>query len=68
MITFPYAKINIGLRVLRRRPDGYHEIQTLLYPIPLRDVLEVIPSDSGMHYDLDGTKASDPHANLTLAQ
>lgn len=45
MIAFPKAKINLGLRVLRKRPDGYHDLQTLFYPIPLRDSLEIIPSD-----------------------
>lgn len=50
MIAFPKAKINIGLRVLRKREDGYHDIQSLMYPIPLCDILEVIPS-SQMRYD-----------------
>lgn len=51
MIAFPKAKINIGLRVLRKRADGYHDIQSLMYPIPLTDVLEIIPSSTGMKYD-----------------
>lgn len=50
MIAFPKAKINIGLRVLRKRSDGYHDIQSLMYPIPLCDILEIIPSDE-MGYD-----------------
>ncbi len=41
MITYPNAKINIGLYVTKRRPDGYHNLQTVFYPIPLRDTLEV---------------------------
>ncbi|MDR3194013.1 MAG: 4-(cytidine 5'-diphospho)-2-C-methyl-D-erythritol kinase [Tannerella sp.] len=44
MLCFPNAKINIGLRVLRRRADGYHEIETLFYPVPLRDALEAVPA------------------------
>ena len=44
MITFPNAKINIGLFVTERRSDGYHNIETLFYPIDLCDILEVIPS------------------------
>lgn len=65
MLTFPYAKVNIGLRILRRRPDGYHDIQTLLYPIPLCDLLEILPSEEGMLYDLQGGEAgSDPQKNL----
>ena len=42
MIVFPNAKINIGLHILAKRPDGYHELQTVFYPIKLYDVLEII--------------------------
>lgn len=41
MIVFPNAKINLGLNIVRRRPDGYHDISTLFYPIELCDLLEV---------------------------
>lgn len=44
MITFPNAKINIGLHVTSRRPDGYHNLETLFYPIDLCDILEIVPS------------------------
>lgn len=43
MLTFPNAKINIGLYVTERRPDGYHNLETVFYPIPLQDVLETKP-------------------------
>lgn len=46
MITFPNAKINIGLNITRRREDGYHDLVTLFYPIELCDVLEIVPSMS----------------------
>lgn len=46
MIVFPNAKINIGLNVTERRKDGFHNIQTIFYPIPLCDVLEFVNSDS----------------------
>lgn len=42
MITFPNAKINIGLNITSKRPDGYHEIESVFFPVPLNDVLEVI--------------------------
>jgi 4-diphosphocytidyl-2-C-methyl-D-erythritol kinase len=42
MICFPNAKINLGLQILQKRKDGYHEIETCLYPIPLFDALEMI--------------------------
>ena len=41
MILFPNAKINIGLYVTERRPDGFHNIETVFYPIDLRDILEI---------------------------
>src|SRR5579872_645489 len=49
MVSFPHCKINLGLRVLRKRPDGYHDLETLFYPLPLKDVLEIIPSTPAQH-------------------
>lgn len=45
MIAFPPCKINLGLNVVRKRSDGYHDIETCFYPVPWTDILEVIPSD-----------------------
>lgn len=47
MITFPNAKINLGLNIVSRRADGYHDIETVFYPIDLHDVLEIVPSADG---------------------
>ena len=41
MLLLPNCKINLGLQVVRKRPDGYHDLQTVFYPIPLRDNLEL---------------------------
>ena len=41
MIVFPNAKINLGLQVIAKRADGYHNIETVFYPIPLTDALEI---------------------------
>ena len=41
MITFPNAKINLGLNIIEKRPDGYHNLETIFYPIHLQDALEV---------------------------
>lgn len=45
MILFPNAKINVGLFVTRRRPDGFHDLETVFYPVDLCDVLEIVPLD-----------------------
>lgn len=47
MVTFTDCKINIGLDVIRRRPDGYHDIVTCMYHIPWGDIVEIIPSQNG---------------------
>lgn len=41
MITFPCAKINLGLNIVSKREDGYHNLETVFYPIPLCDALEI---------------------------
>jgi 4-diphosphocytidyl-2-C-methyl-D-erythritol kinase len=45
MILFPNAKINIGLNITERRSDGYHNLETIFYPIKINDALEVIEAD-----------------------
>lgn len=47
MIAFPNCKINIGLHILRKREDGYHDLETVFIPLPFCDVLEIIPSSTG---------------------
>jgi 4-diphosphocytidyl-2-C-methyl-D-erythritol kinase len=46
MFSFPPCKINLGLNVIAKRPDGYHDIETCFYPIPWTDIVEVIPFDT----------------------
>jgi len=66
MIIFPQAKINIGLHVLNKRPDGYHEVETCMLSVPLFDILEILPAEefsfkqSGLHVD------SEPSSNLCV--
>lgn len=43
MITFPNAKINLGLNIVEKRPDGYHNLETVFYPVEMCDALEIIP-------------------------
>ena len=53
MITFPIAKINLGLNVVEKRSDVYHNLQTVLYPVPIMDALEVVPMSNGFPSDVD---------------
>ena len=46
MIVFPPAKINIGLYITEKRPDGFHNIETIFYPVPFCDALEFVISDN----------------------
>ncbi|MDX9750439.1 MAG: 4-(cytidine 5'-diphospho)-2-C-methyl-D-erythritol kinase [Flavobacteriales bacterium] len=43
MVLFPHAKINLGLNVVRRRDDGFHELESVMVPIPWHDALEILP-------------------------
>jgi len=69
MIVFPPAKINIGLFVTERRTDGFHNLETLFYPLPFCDVLEVVATGdraaAGMRFHLSGIGVEGgPGANL----
>ena len=70
MIAFPNCKINLGLHIVAKRADGYHDIETVFYPVPLYDVLEIIQT-SAIEKDpklwLSGVKLeSTPDANLCV--
>ena len=41
MLVFPNAKINLGLNITEKRPDGYHNLETIFYPVPVEDALEI---------------------------
>ena len=47
MIVYPHSKINLGLHVIRKRDDEFHELETLFYPLDLCDALEIIPAADG---------------------
>ena len=70
MITFPNAKINLGLNITEKRPDGYHNLETVFYPIPLEDALEItILNDSKQKFVLhqSGLEISgEPETNLVV--
>lgn len=70
MICFPNAKINLGLSVTEKRPDGYHNLETVFYPVALEDALEIDTSPrNGEKFRLTqyGTKiAGNPEDNLVI--
>jgi 4-diphosphocytidyl-2-C-methyl-D-erythritol kinase len=70
MIVFPNSKINIGLRITAKRPDGFHDIETLFYPIGLGDALEFVVSDKQINKDIFAStgidSASRPSDNLVI--
>jgi 4-diphosphocytidyl-2-C-methyl-D-erythritol kinase len=70
MVVFPRAKINIGLRIVEKRPDGFHNIETFFYPVAVADALEfVVHRDSRRDDSLKVTglmEDSDPDNNLVM--
>ena len=62
IVSYPNAKVNIGLRIIEKRPDGFHNLETLFVPTGLCDVLEIVTSNifSIKHY---GRTYSLPDAN-----
>ena len=72
MILFPKCKINLGLHIIRKREDGYHDLQTVFYPVGLKDALEIVKSgvsslDSGVQFSSSGLKVSgDADDNLCV--
>lgn len=70
MILFPNAKINLGLRVVHKREDGYHDIETVFYPIHgLRDALEIVrgTTDTPVDFNITGLPVQgETHQNLCV--
>lgn len=69
MLVYPNAKINLGLNVVERRPDGYHNIETIFYPIGIQDVLNIEPSDTCSDYSFSSSGiavAGNPEDNLII--
>jgi len=66
MICFPNAKINLGLHVVEKRKDGFHNIETCFYPIPLKDALEIVPATEFSFTQVGLTMNSSPSDNLVI--
>jgi 4-diphosphocytidyl-2-C-methyl-D-erythritol kinase len=66
MVIFPNCKINLGLKILRKRSDGYHDLETVFYPLALKDVLE-IQRDTALNFTAYGLPIpGDNNGNLCL--
>ena len=66
MIVFPNAKINLGLQVTEKLPNGYHAINTCFYPVPWCDLLEIVPAQKTT-FDTSGIKIpGNPKENLCV--
>ena len=66
MIGFPHAKINLGLSIVSKRADGYHELETVFYPVPLRDILEFIPAPVTSFISTGFSVSAKPADNLVI--
>ena len=69
MISFPNCKINIGLNIIGKRSDGFHNIETIFYPLTLCDALEVLPTtgNAGDEFFIQGINLDgDPEQNLCM--
>ena len=66
MVIFPNCKINLGLKILRRRNDGYHDLETVFYPLALKDVLE-LQRDTALNFTAYGLPIpGDQNGNLCI--
>lgn len=66
MVAFPGCKLNLGLRILAKRSDGYHDIETGFYPLPWSDVLEFLPATSFSFEQSGLTIPGSPNENLCV--
>jgi len=69
MIVFPNCKINLGLHITGKRADGYHNLQTIFYPVLLQDILEILPTPAATETTFTPTGlpiAGDRDSNLCL--
>lgn len=66
MIAFPPCKINLGLHVVAKRSDGYHDLETCFFPIPWNDILEIIPAATTSFTTSGNTIPGNDSDNLCL--
>ena len=58
MISFPNCKINLGLTILQKRNDGYHDLESVFYPLLLKDIIEVVEATDEPEFSISGLSIS----------
>jgi 4-diphosphocytidyl-2-C-methyl-D-erythritol kinase len=66
MVTFPNCKINLGLNVIEKRKDGYHNIETVFFPVQLNDALEIVSSNQKTQFYNSGISIGNDENNLCM--
>ncbi len=67
MIAFPNCKINLGLNIISKRDDNFHNLETVFFPLSFYDIVEILPSkDNFTHLKVTGFAAADPSDNLCI--
>ena len=68
MIVFPNCKINLGLNILQKREDGFHDLETVFFPVPFKDILEVISCTNAndIEFNVSGIQVENNENNLCL--
>lgn len=65
MVLFPNCKINLGLNILSKRTDGYHDLETVFYPVSLNDALEILPQKNGISSQPEAPDNQQPTLTVT---
>jgi 4-diphosphocytidyl-2-C-methyl-D-erythritol kinase len=66
MVTFPHCKINLGLNILRKREDNFHDIETAFFPLPFYDVLEIVSAENEIQFINTGISGGAIKNNLCI--
>ncbi|MDQ6903656.1 MAG: 4-(cytidine 5'-diphospho)-2-C-methyl-D-erythritol kinase [Bacteroidota bacterium] len=66
MISFPNCKINLGLNVIQKRNDGYHDLESVFFPVRLYDALEIVAAENETQLSTSGIDVGNPEDNLCL--
>ena len=66
MVVFPNGKINLGLNIVNKRPDGYHDLETVFYPVKINDVLEAVEAKELSFTSSGSVIPGGPESNICL--